>query len=211
MAERIPAGPQRAAADGSGHEPVGALAQLALRTQRGDRKAADALCRKLAGPVLRYCLARMGSRSEAEDVCQEALATVIAGLDRLERPQAVLGYTLGIARNLARRQLSRGPRVREVPFDEASHGAPCVESAGAPGQADARDLQERREDALVGLLATEPRPVRQLVELYYRQGRSSAQIAAALGIQPSGVRMRLQRIRARLRARLLALALEERQ
>jgi len=189
----------------------GALARLVEGAQRGERDAANALCRKLAGPLLRYCLAHMSSPSEAEDVCQEALATVVGRLDRLERPGAVLGYTLGVARNLVRRQLSRGPRLREVPFDEASHGPRLGRPAEIPGEPDPRDLQERMEDALTGILATEPRDVRQLVELYYRQGRSSVEIAAALGIKPSGVRMRMQRIRARLRARLLALTLEERQ
>lgn len=187
------------------------LAELAGRAKGGDRAAACELCARLKDPLFAFCLSRVRNRSDAEDICQEVLVAVVADLDRLKDPKAVLGYTLGIARNLANRHFTRGPQRREVAFDDGAVARleARLGPARAPCEPDPRELRERMTDALNGLLATEPLEARALVELHYREGRTSAEIAERLHLKPSAVRMRLKRIRDRLHGRLLALALEE--
>ena len=192
-------------------EQRAALADLATRARAGDRDAACELCLRLKNPVFAFCLSRVRNRSDAEDICQEVLVAVVADLDRLNDPRAVLSYTLGIARNLANRHFSRGPQRREVPFDEGAQARleARLGPERGPCEPDPRELRDRMVAALDGLLATEPREVRALVDLHYREGRTSAEIAERLALKPSAVRMRLKRIRDRLHGRLLALALEE--
>lgn len=188
-----------------------ALSELAQRARDGDRASAEALCVRLKDPVFAFCLSRVRVRSDAEDICQEVLVAVVSDLNRLSDARAVLGYTIGIARNMVNRHFTRGPKRREVPFDEQA-GLRFEADLGpgrAPGEADPRELRERMYDALNGLLASEPREVRALVDLHYREGRTSAEIAEQLSLRASAVRMRLKRIRDRLHGRLLALALEE--
>ncbi len=186
-----------------------ALAELAAAAKAGDRRATEVLCLRLKDPVFAFCLSRMKRRSDAEDVCQEVLVTVVRGLDRLAEPRAILGYTLGIARNLANRHHTRGPQRREVQIDEGQRLRLELRTQRSAEEQDPRELKERMEDALMGLLAQEPHEVRCLVELHYRDGHTSVDIAERLGMKPSAVRMRLKRIRDRLQRRLLALALEE--
>lgn len=181
------------------------LPELAVLAREGDRAAAEALCRHLKDPLFGYCMSRLRASADAEDVCQEVLVAIIAGLGRLERPEAIMGYALGVARNQVLRHLRRRPQRREVSIEgHAAETSTCP----APDEADPRDLRERMMLALSGLLAEEAPEVQELVRLYYREGRTSHEIAEALEIKPSGVRMRVKRIRERLRARLLALALE---
>lgn len=180
------------------------LAELAVGARDGDRGAAERLCRRLKDPVYGFCLSRLRAPADAEDVAQEVLVAVIAGLGRLERPEAIMGYALGVARNQVFRHLRRRPQRREVPIE----GQAMEPTSPALDEVDPRDLRERMMVALNGLLADEPEEVRALVELYYREGRTSEEIAEALQIKASGVRMRVLRIRARLRTQLLALALE---
>lgn len=191
--------------------PIATLAELAVRARDGEREAACELCVRLRNPVFAFCLSRVRNRSDAEDICQEVLVAVVADLDRLKEPRAVLGYTLGIARNLSNRHFTRGPQRREVPLDDGARARleGRLTPQPAPGEPDPRELRERMAAALNGLLAAEPREVRALVDLHYREGRTSAEIAERLHLKPSAVRMRLKRIRDRLHGRLLALALEE--
>ena len=54
------------------------------------------------------------------------------------------------------------------------------------------------------VLASAKPDERQLLEMYYRDRHTSAQIAETLGMSESGVRMRIRRLRGRLNARYLA-------
>ena len=181
------------------------LADLAKRAARGDRQSANALCMRLKDPVFRYCMRRLGRRADAEDVCQEVLVSVLSGLARLAKPEAVMGYAVGIARNKVNRHLTRGPQRREVSMGNrlAFEAAP----GPVPGTPDPRDLQVRRMKALEEMLAESPAEVQDLVRRYYFSGQTSADIAETLSMKAAGVRMKIKRIRERLHREMLRRAL----
>jgi RNA polymerase sigma-70 factor (ECF subfamily) len=189
------------------------LAELARRTRDGEREAAQALCLRIKDPIFAYCLSKLRNRHDAEDVTQEVLCAVVSDLDRLSEPRAILGYALGISRNLVHRHLGRGPRKRELLVEDAGDlfdglRGPQSEPPLGPGERHPKDLLERRIGALNALLAEEPEHVRRLIDMHYTEGRTSAEIAEELGLRPSGVRMRLKRVRDRLVGRLIAATLE---
>jgi RNA polymerase sigma-70 factor (ECF subfamily) len=182
-----------------------ALAKLARGAARGDRQAANALCMRLKDPVFGYCMRRLRRRADAEDVCQEVLVSVLSGLPRLAKPEAVMGYAVGIARNMVNRHLTRGPQRREVSMGNrlAFEAAP----GPLPGTPDPRDLRARRMRALEELLAEALPEVQDLVRRYYFSGQTSADIAETLGMKAAGVRMKIKRIRERLHREMLRRAL----
>jgi len=182
------------------------LGDLAERASRGETAAAQALCQAIKDPILAYCIKRLGNRADADDICQEVLVAVIAGLPRLQRFEGVIGYAIGIARNQVNRHFNRGPARREVPIDDELRVR--VAPGPMPGEEDPEDLAVRREAALKTVLADEPEDVRQLMYLFYQEKRTSAEIGEALGMQASGVRMKAKRIRERLRRRLLRIMMD---
>ena len=98
----------------------------------GDRKACQAIWEKYAALVQRMVRRFFGPGPDHPDVCQEAFLRVFKRLNELREPAAlpgfIIGITLGVARNEARRR-----RIRALVGLTGSDEWP---GASVPGAAD---------------------------------------------------------------------------
>jgi len=92
-------------------EPDGGDGSLVRAARGGDRRACRAIWEKYAPLVQRLVRRFFGPGPDHPDVCQEAFMRVFKRLDELREPAAlpgfIIGVTLGVARNEARRRRIR--------------------------------------------------------------------------------------------------------
>ncbi len=177
------------------------LAQLI----KGAKAKEEAASRELYRRSRPYVVRLLGQfpaldADEVEDVVQDSFVRMFRSLDQLRDPSAYLPWLLSIARNRARSALAvAGQKVRteEALLHELETSAPALPAA----------LKLEREVAVVRELISElpAGPERQTVELFYVEGTLSArEIAERQGVTKSAVTMRLDRFRARIKAKLLS-------
>ncbi len=145
-----------------------------------------ALLRCHVPTVLGVCLAHTRNRSDAEDLMQETFLKAIAGIQDLRDLRSIRSWLLQIARRVCINHSQRHKTMQPLP-----QAVPA-----APQSADPR--LEWLQAALLRL----PLEYREVLTIYYLDGRSTAAVAEALGIGESGVRMRLTRARRMLQERL---------
>jgi RNA polymerase sigma-70 factor (ECF subfamily) len=178
-------------------------ARLVERARSGDRGALRALYDLHRPSVFR--LARAFAQldaGEVDDVVQDTFVRAFAALPRLADPSRFGAWLLTIGRHRALTRLERrraGEALEEDLAREAE--ALAVAESGLP------DADAGAEIALVRRLVEElpEGPEKETVRLFYLEGELSArEIAARLGVGKSAITMRLERFRARVKARLLA-------
>ena len=121
----------------------------------------------------------LGGEADVEDTMQEAFVRAIAKLETLRDPARARAWLCQIARRTC---IDRSRRVRPTQT--------LPEQLAAPGGQDdprARDLREA--------IAALPEEQREVITLYYLDGRRCATVAEALGISEVAVRQRLVRAR----------------
>lgn len=146
----------------------------------------EEFCRTHRGRLLAQVARRTGSREDAEDICQEALARAWRSWDevRLQAPEAWVATVAG-------RLVIDGWRRRSY----ATRRLPLL--AGLEAGEDDASTEAVRE-----AVAALPPRVRSVVVLYYFEDWAVARIAASTGVTPAAVKSRLHRGRAALAAEL---------
>jgi uncharacterized protein len=167
--------------------------ELVAATIAGDRRAFGLLVDRHAATATRLALRVLGSRSDAEDVVQEATLQAYLGLRELQEPERFGAWFRAIAANLAKMRL-RAARGRLIPLDGVDG------RAAAETDLEAHERLEAIEDALAELSPSE----REAVLLHYVGGLSTPEIAERKGERVGTVRVRLHRARGRLQAVLAA-------
>ncbi len=139
---------------------------------------------------------------EVQDVVQESFVRAFSSLKGLREPGRFGAWMLTIARNRCFTHLAR-KQVQSKAL--AEYGKEWdVELAQDPGP-DEAELKVVRE-LIEGL---KEGPEKETVRLFYLEGQLSArEIAERLGVGKSAVTMRLERFRAKVKARLAARILE---
>ncbi|MBS1120038.1 MAG: hypothetical protein H6Q90_2266, partial [Deltaproteobacteria bacterium] len=166
-------------------------AELVERSRRRDAEAFGLLVERHQQLVFGVALARCRDRALAEDVAQDAFVAAWRDLDRLRDVDRVGSWVAGIARNLAANAVRVQLRRRVDPPELAS-------SPDVPSPEDEAVEREDRE-LLRHALGDIPQAHRESLVLHYMEGRSVADIAAALGIREDLVKQRLSRGRRALR------------
>jgi RNA polymerase sigma factor (sigma-70 family) len=168
---------------------------------RGDRDAYGRIIQACQNTVTAVALAITRDVPASEDIAQEAFLSAWQHLKRLQNPASVLPWLRQITRNLARDHLRAR---RHLPID--GEGAElAIELAADPGPSpDDQMAADERERAAIELIASLPSDSREVLLLYYREGQSSRQVAALLGLSDAAVRKRLSRARQALHHDLLA-------
>ena len=146
-----------------------------------------ALAEQYAGMLYRLAYARTGSRADAEDVMQETLLKLYLERKPFRSPEHERYWVVRVAVNESRRLLRSFWRSRAVPLDE-QWDAPVSDDPAK------RELFQ----AVMGLETK----YRLTIYLYYYEGCSVKEVAAALHANPSTVQTWLQRARERLRREL---------
>ena len=126
-----------------------------------------------------------GSRAEAEDLAQEALARVYERWPRVRGMESPTGYLYAVAMNVARK---RARRLRRAPVPPDPPNAP-----------DPQATAERRA-AIRAALRSLSREQRETLVVVEWLGFSPTDAATVLGVSPEAVRARLHRARSALRS-----------
>ena len=178
---------------------------LMLRTElpaarRGSHEAYGRIVRACQNTVTAIALAITGDVQASEDIAQEAFLTAWQQLDRLRNSASFLPWMRQITRNLARDWL-RAQAQRPL-SGEAAEIAIGMAADPSPEPAD-RLLRGEAEAAAEDIISALPEDSREVLLLFYREGQSSRQVAALLGLSDEAVRKRLSRARASVREDLL--------
>ena len=166
--------------------------ELVARARDRDQEAFRVLVDLHRDRALGLALRITRSRTDAEDVAQEAFARAWAALPRF-RGESAFGtwlHAIVARRALDRAGTLRTRRGREVVLDDA-------DLAEAPSGGPARDpLLAARLERLMGGLTPAQRAV---VSLFYGRDHAVEDIAASLGMPENTVKTHLARARAALR------------
>jgi RNA polymerase sigma factor (sigma-70 family) len=159
-----------------------------LAARAGDLAAFRRLIEIHAAPVHAAATAVLGCAAAAEDVAQDTFVAAWRQLPELRDDHAFGAWVRGIARNLAR-TAARAQRAGPLPDEVA---------ADVPHPDDALD-DAAAEAALWAALDALDAPDREVLSLFYREGRSVREVASRLRLDEAAVRKRLSRARGRLR------------
>ena len=178
---------------------------LMLRTElpaarRGSHEAYGRIVRACQNTVTAIALAITGDVQASEDIAQEAFLSAWQQLDRLRNSASFLPWLRQITRNLARDWL-RAQAQRPL-SGEAAEIAIGMAADPSPEPAD-RLLRGEAEAEAEDIISALPEDSREVLLLFYREGQSSRQVAALLGLSDEAVRKRLSRARASVREDLL--------
>lgn len=142
---------------------------------------------ELAGPRLLVHARRLTDDLEtARDTVQEAWVAIARGLNGLRDDRAFLPWALAIVTRAAARDIKRRIRARATEAEMAREQA-------EPG-ADPPDLR--------AAISELPAGQRAVMDLFYIEGLSVAEVATALAIPPGTVKTRLMHARSHLRAQM---------
>ncbi len=165
-------------------------AQLALLSQRGDRRAFSLLARRWDRGLYRFVRRMVGDAEEARDVCQETLLKAYLNIGRLREPEHFKSWLHQIGLNLCRDRggLHRDGKGLEIaPLEESD-----AENRPAPlpsplQEAERADLAAILEQALARL----PEDQRTAILLGEVEGFTSQEIARITGGSASTIRSRI--------------------
>jgi RNA polymerase sigma-70 factor, ECF subfamily len=148
--------------------------------------------------ALRGYIASLGAHADLiDDLAQEVFLAIVRDRDRYDASRPIRGWMFGIARNLVHQEFRRSriyARIRQGLAMQVIHDdelPPTVEEESFS--------TDHALDALQLCLEKLGQRTRQLVELHYRQRVTTHEIAIAVGMGDSAVRMGLLRARETLR------------
>ena len=187
---------------------------LVLALRAGDEAAFTDLIDRYTPSLLRVASSYVRSRAVAEEVVQEAWLGVLRGVDRFEGRSSLKTWIFRIAINVAKTRATR--EARSIPFS-ALTDEPTVDPERflhgrwqSPPTSFER-LEER--DAircLEAAIACLPAQQRQVITLRDVCGLSSTEVCQLLSLSPENQRVLLHRARAKARAAIEQLQLDDR-
>jgi len=159
--------------------------ELVRRSRNGQAKAFAALVERHGGAVAAVAFSTTGDPTLSEDIAQDTFLEAWKRLGDLRQDTRLKSWLCAIARNLARTALRRR---REIPVGSAPVDA--VDQADSPAAA----AEANKQHELVWrALEDVPDTYREVLVLYYREGRSAQDVAQALGLNRDTVMQRLSR------------------
>jgi RNA polymerase sigma factor (sigma-70 family) len=160
----------------------------------GDRGAYARLIERTRSLVTSVALAVLRDLPSSEDVAQDVYLAVWRDLRKLRNPASFLPWLRQLTRNRALDLVRRGARRPGSPNAEPPDR--LLASVADPTTA---GVSAEERSALEQALEELPDDAREVLALYYREGRSVAQVATLLGLREATVKKRLQRARDALR------------
>jgi RNA polymerase sigma-70 factor (ECF subfamily) len=167
---------------------------LVVLAQSGSREAFDRLVRRWTPKLMRFSVRKLGSPNFAGDIVQETWMAAIKGLRRLDDASLFPAWLYRIAhrkcvdaiRDIQRRRrlIARVQAEPETRLDSVNHSMTCDRM----GVTDA--IQQLTEEQ------------RDVVQLFYSEELSVADIALVLGVPSGTVKSRLHHARESLKKQL---------
>jgi RNA polymerase sigma factor (sigma-70 family) len=179
------------------------LAPDVVAAARGDHGAFSRLVDSTRTMVASIALAVLRDVESSEDVAQEVYLTAWRALPTLREPASFLPWLRQLTRNRARQEVRS--RVRRRSRISAGHPDELLAAAADPEPGVMERLVHGEERAaLAAAIDALPEGSRDVVVLYYREGRSIRQVAELLEMREDAVKQRLARARSALRKELAA-------
>jgi RNA polymerase sigma-70 factor (ECF subfamily) len=170
-----------------------------LRVQAGDLSAFELLVERYQTMVYGLAISMLRNPEDAEEAAQDAFIKLFRARNRYDRERDLEPWLLRIAGN-ACRDLLRRRRAAALP----SRGDLSNEALQELVDTDSRTVEARRplEQMVRHELGALSDRVRLPLELKYLQGLTNQQVAAALGISISNVKVQVARAKDILQSRL---------
>jgi RNA polymerase sigma factor (sigma-70 family) len=172
-------------------------AELITASRNGNREAFGQIVRKYQSMISGLIYAACGDLHRSEDIAQETFISAWKSLSGLRDAAKLPGWLCQIARHRI------ADHFREFSTQKVQLQEQLAETipAEVPDQA----MSAEEGEMLWRTLARIPQPYRETMVLYYRQGQSTADVAAAMETTDAGVRQRLTRGRQMLRDEMAAM------
>lgn len=170
---------------------------LLERWRNGDKKAGGVLFDRHFRSLLRFFRNKVATG--IEDLVQDTMLACVQGRDRIREDGSFRAYMFSTARHLLYAQVEKQSKRKIVDYEQDSLAdlVPGVSTAYA---------KRREQRLLLEALRRLPLEYQVTLELYYWEGLSGPELAAALGIPEATVRSRVRRGSVRLREELERLA-----
>lgn len=171
--------------------------ELLTRWRAGDSRAGSQLFDRHFRSLLRFF--RNKVESGVDDLIQETLMACVGGRDRMRDESTFRAYLFGTARFVLYDHVRKRQRGREVDVEQESMAdlAPGLSTAFA---------KHREQQILLNALRMLPLEFQVTLELYYWEGLSGPEIAAAVGVPLGTVRKRISSGSDKLRVHIEQLA-----
>ncbi len=176
------------------------LEPLVRRSQAGDRDAFNELADECHAQVYRWALAQTGHPDDADDVAQDVLLRLHAGLGRYRSESRFTTWLYRVTRNVAVNHQRR--QRRRSKLGERVDAAMIEAAAEVPDPADTLHQADTVEAIMVQFREL-PRMQREVFDLVDLQGMTPSEASALLAINPNTVRAHLFRARKTIRSRIL--------
>jgi RNA polymerase sigma-70 factor (ECF subfamily) len=171
----------------------GSVAALVRQAHAGERTAEATICRRFVPVVRAFARRRLRSADAVEEFAQDVLLLLVEALrqGRIEQPERLGGFVLGICKNVA---LDRARQRERRESLWQSYGA-ALESTTTEAASRATYEVAHLEDCLSQL----SRRSREVLRLGYIEARAHDEVAAALEISEANARVLRHRTLASLR------------
>lgn len=167
----------------------------------GDREAFASIVDRTRTLVCSIAMAILRDVEASQDVAQDVFLSAWRDLRKLREPSSFLPWLRQMTRNRAHHVLRSRVRERRVLSDG---DADVLLEVATDGNTPAADLIKREDRVrLATAIEALPDDAREVVTLFYREGRSVRQVADLLGMREDAVKQRLSRARAKLREAML--------
>lgn len=181
-------------------------AELVAASRGGDRAAFGRIVRRYQGMVTGVIYAACGDLHRSEDLAQDTFISAWRSLSGLRDASKLPAWLCQVARHRvlddARSSQRQDARLAKAFHDRvaAAGGAQATEPS-----AEEQLLSAEERELLWHTLRDIPQPYRETLVLYYRQGKSAADVALAMETTEGNVRQRLARGREMLREHVAAM------
>jgi RNA polymerase sigma factor (sigma-70 family) len=171
-----------------------------LRVQSGDLGAFEQLVERYQDMVYGLALSILRSPEDAEEAAQDAFLKLFRARDQFDATKEVEPWLLRIAGNACRDRLRRRRVVGSLPVMRDEGADALAQRVADPGAS--ADNAAAMQQAVRAELDRLSERARLPLELKYLRGMTNQQIADALGISVSNVKIQLARAKDILASRL---------
>lgn len=172
-----------------------ALVKRVIDQRFQDESSFAELVRRYQGRVFATCLRMMEDTHLAEDMTQEALFRAYRKLASFEGRSSFSTWLYRLTVNVCLNELKRLRRTVHLPLDELNEFPLGPNQVGSdPDQAHQQEFRQALNEL--------PEQYREILQLRELEGRSYQEIASRMEISLSAAKMRVQRARAVLLARM---------
>ncbi|HEY1686892.1 MAG TPA: RNA polymerase sigma factor [Tepidisphaeraceae bacterium] len=171
--------------------------ELVTASRNGNREAFGQIVRRYQGMISGLIYAACGDLHRSEDIAQETFISAWKSLSGLRDASKLPSWLCQIARHRIADHF-REPATQKMQLQEQL-------AETIPAEVTDEKMSVDETEMLWRTLSRIPQPYRETMVLYYRQGQSTAEVAAAMETTDAGVRQRLTRGRQMLREELAVL------